>query len=121
MVTVFREDALLPVLVGDLDAPAQVELLAPIPVGDGPTHLDLRPVPPSSLLPAPLAETEAEPLVEVLTTGFFDDTVTRTVVASDGSAASQETIAMPEQCARPVSALWLPDGGFAVRRGSPLR
>jgi hypothetical protein len=116
-VTVFRDDAVLPLLLQDGNDLANPHLASLFDVGDGPGGIDLR-IPPApflendSLLLA--AEDGEQAVVEVLTSAFFDHAVTRTLVAADGSVVDQFTIEMPEDCRGPSSVAWLEGGGFAV-------
>jgi hypothetical protein len=77
-----------------------VEVVTTVDVGDGPIGIDL--------LPLSGGETA------VISTGYFDDTYTVTVLDAGGSVVSNTTMPIPEGCSSPGHAIWI-DTGTEIR------
>jgi hypothetical protein len=77
-----------------------VEVATTVDVGDGPIGIDL--------LPISGGETA------VISTGYFDDTYTVTVLDAGGSVVSNTTMPIPEGCSSPGHAIWI-DTGTEIR------
>jgi hypothetical protein len=89
----FDSDSLTIVL---WDGEATATIVGSQVVGDGPIGIDLR------------ANGDN---VEVISTGFNDNSFTVTTIAPDGSVLASETAAVPEECVNPGHAVWVDESG----------
>ena len=112
----FADDRLTPFLVDeDVAGDLTVTLAEPTTIGDGPGAVGVRLVESGGARSARDGGGAGDPVavVEVVSTGFFDESVHVTRYAADGSLVEDIELSLPDGCSGPASALWL-ETGFVV-------
>jgi hypothetical protein len=82
--------------VGTWDAGTTVNVVAEIPVGDGPVGIDLLDIGGGN--------------IAIVSTGFNDASYSITVVSATGTLVSNTKTAAGGTCAQPAHAIWMPSG-----------